>query len=244
MFDAIVYIGHGSRKAEGNAQFIQFVQAVMEELPYEKQAVAFLELTTPTISDTLNKLIKEGASNLLIVPVLLFSALHHKRDIPIELQEIRRKYPHISFTMTEPFGVHEYMIQLVQKRVETAMCEKNGAVLLVGRGSSDSDPIFQLKEIAKHVEQRLQIPVYNAFLTAHDPKVNQALDKLQHEYKTVYVMPYLLFTGLLLKHIERITAKYPRTAVMCNHLQFDDLMKQTLLVRIEEKRCQNMCIPS
>lgn len=236
MFDAVVYIGHGSRKAEGNAQFIHFVQAVMKELPYEKQEIAFLELTTPTIPDTLEKLIKEGVSNVLIVPVLLFSATHHKRDIPMELQQISRKYPQVSFIMTEPFGVHEYMIQLVQKRVEAVRVEKNAAVLLVGRGSSDAEPIGKLKEIAKRVEEKLQMPVYNAFLTAYDPKVNQALEELQHQYKTVYVMPYLLFTGLLLRRIECVVAKYPQVAVMCNNLQFDRLMEQTLLVRIEEKR--------
>ena len=124
MFDAIIYIGHGSRKAEGNAQFIHFVQAVMKELPYEKQEVAFLELTTPTISETLEKLIKEGVNNVLIVPVLLFSATHHKRDIPMELQQIKRKYPHVSFTMTDPFGVNDYMVQLVQKRVEAVMVKR------------------------------------------------------------------------------------------------------------------------
>ena len=90
--------------------------------------------------------------------------------------------------------------------------------------------------MAKQVERRLQMPVYTAFLAAFGPKVNQVLDELQHQYKAIYVMPYLLFTGLLLRQIERVVAKYPRFAVMCSNLQFDNLMKQTLLVRIEEKR--------
>ncbi|MEB8722410.1 sirohydrochlorin chelatase, partial [Bacillus cereus] len=49
----------------------------------------------------------------------------------------------------------------------------------------------------------------------------------------VYVMPYLLFTGLLLQKIELHTKKYNHVTT-CNCLQFDTYMKLTLLERMEE----------
>lgn len=235
MIDAVVYIGHGSRRVEGNVQFIRFVESVMEEIPFKKQEVAFLELTTPTIFDTLTKLIETGAKRILIVPVLLFAAIHHKQDIPQALQAIKIRYPHVTFKMTEPFGIHENMIQLVVKRIGEEMIERDGAILIVGRGSSDPEPIEQLRQISRNVERIIGVPVYTAFLTAFAPKMNTAIPDLQNRYNKIYVMPYLLFTGLLLKKIERTIAAYSQDIILCRNLEFDELMKQTLIERIEEK---------
>lgn len=72
MFDAVVYIGHGSRCEEGEAQFKRFIESVKEEVASPNQEIAFLELIAPTIAETMKKLIADGAKRFLIVPVLLF----------------------------------------------------------------------------------------------------------------------------------------------------------------------------
>ena len=235
MIDAVVYIGHGSRHKEGNTQFIRFIESVMKELPYEKQEIAFLEVTHPSIDETVEKLIKAGAKKILVVPILLFSAVHYKQDIPKELQAIQDRHPDVSFLTTEPFGAHPQMIQLVVKRIEIELSGPDGAILLVGRGSSDPEPIEKLREIGKSVEEKLGIPVHTAFLTGSAPTLDVALAQLQLQYKKIYVMPYLLFTGLLLKRIKQIISTSTHDIVLCHNLEFDDLMKQTCIKRIEEK---------
>ncbi len=149
MFDAVVYIGHGSRRKEGNQQFLHFIQSVIKEIPIQNQEYAFLELVNPTIQQTLEKIIVEGARNILVAPVLLFAAGHYKRDIPNELNMILNRFPHVNIMINEPIGVHEKMIQLVQKRVKAACGISNAAILLVGRGSSDSEPIVMLRYVRK-----------------------------------------------------------------------------------------------
>lgn len=233
MIDAVVYIGHGSRRDEGNEQFKTFIESVKEDVPLPNQEIAFLELTHPTIAETLGKLIERGAERFLIVPVLLFSAVHHKQDIPEALQAIRSKHEHISFRITDPFGVHPNMIKLVVKRIKAEMSEKNAAILLVGRGSSEPGPIMGLQQIGRAVEQTLDKPVYEAFLTAAVPSFDTAIAKLKNQYDRVYVMPYLLFTGLLLKRIDQ-TIKDNNDFILCKNLEFDELMKQTLIERMVE----------
>lgn len=39
----------------------------------------------------------------MIVPVLLFAAAHYKRDIPLEIAKMKNQYPHISFSVVQPF---------------------------------------------------------------------------------------------------------------------------------------------
>lgn len=234
MYDAVVYIGHGSRKHEGNEQFIHFIKSVIKEVSIKKQEYAFLELVAPSIQQTMEKIILEGAQNVLVVPVLLFAAGHYKLDIPEELGIISNRYPHVNFTTTEPFGVHENMIQLVQKRVKNVQGKSDIAILLVGRGSSDPEPIQKLKEIGQSVNRLVNVPVYTAFLTVGEPRLEDAINYLDGKYQHIYVMPYLLFTGLLLERIKRRIKDY-NNFYLCDTLKFDNLMSQTLLDRINEK---------
>ncbi|PEJ59017.1 cobalamin biosynthesis protein CbiX [Bacillus sp. AFS002410] len=235
MFDAVVYIGHGSRRQEGNEQFIHFIQSVIKNVEVQKQEYAFLELVEPTIQQTLEKVILEGAQKILVVPVLLFAAGHFKRDIPDELNLILDRFPQVNITITEPFGVHEKMIQLVQKRVMIAKDTSHSAILLVGRGSSDTEPIEMLEQIGNAVEDRMGVPVRTAFLTAGKPKLEDMINKMSKEFQSIYVMPYLLFTGLLLEKIKRRIALENEKFHLCGNLQFDELMSEALIERIQEK---------
>lgn len=235
MFDAVVYIGHGSRRQEGNEQFIHFIQSVIKEIPIQKQEFAFLELVAPTIQQTLEKIILKGAKNLLVVPVLLFAAAHFKRDIPDELNIVLKRFPHVNITMTEPFGSHYKMIQLVEKCVQAAYGTSNSAILLVGRGSSDPEPIEMLEQIGNVVGEHLKVPVRTAFLTAGKPRLEDMINQMSKEFENIYVMPYLLFTGLLFEKIKRRISIEKEKFYLCGNLQFDELMSQALIERIQEK---------
>ncbi|WP_129691092.1 sirohydrochlorin chelatase [Gottfriedia acidiceleris] len=235
MFDAVVYIGHGSRRQEGNQQFIHFIQSIFKEIPIQKQEYAFLELVDPTIQQTLEKIIVEGARNILVVPVLLFAAGHYKRDIPDELNIVLKLFPHVNIKITEPFGVHEKMIQLVFKRARAAYGTSNSVILLVGRGSSDPEPIEMLEQIGNAVEAQMKIPVRTAFLTVGKPRLEYMISKMSKEFENIYVMPYLLFTGLLLEKIKRRISVENEKFYLFENLQFDELMSQALIERIHEK---------
>ncbi|MDZ4480038.1 sirohydrochlorin chelatase [Bacillus cereus] len=229
----IVYVGHGSRLQEGNEQFIQFIQSVMKERNERIQKIAFLELTTPTISDAVTETIIEGVTEIMIVPVLLFAAAHYKRDIPLEIAKMKNQYPHISFSVVQPFSTHPHMVELVVKRIRETMPMQGSSVLLVGRGSSDFQPIHELQQIGAAVEQKLSLPVSCSFLTKGTPSFTAELKTITSTASHVYVMPYLLFTGLLLQKIKLYTKKYDHVTT-CNCLQFDTYLKLTLLERMEE----------
>ena len=68
----------------------------------------------------------------MIVPVLLFAAAHYKRDIPLEIAKMKNQYPHISFSVVQPFSTHPHMVELVVKRIRETMPMQGSSVLLVG----------------------------------------------------------------------------------------------------------------
>ncbi|WP_377865905.1 sirohydrochlorin chelatase [Bacillus sp. R86525] len=230
----IVYVGHGSRLQEGNEQFIHFIQSVMKERNERIQKMAFLELTNPTIQDAVTEAIIEGATEIMIVPVLLFAAAHYKRDIPFEIEQLQKKYPYIAFSVVPPFSTHPHMVELVAKRIrETMPLQGGSSILLVGRGSSDPQPIYELQQIGTAVERKLGMSVSCSFLTKGTPTFTAELKTITSTASHVYVMPYLLFTGLLLQKIKLHTKKYDHVTT-CNCLQFDTYMKLVLLERMEE----------
>ncbi|QWH17461.1 sirohydrochlorin chelatase [Bacillus mycoides] len=229
----IVYVGHGSRLQEGNEQFTHFIQSVMAERNERIQKIAFLELATPTIQDAVTETIIEGATEIMIVPVLLFAAAHYKRDIPFEIEQLQKKYPHINFSVAPPFSTHPHMVELVVKRIRETMPMQSSSVLLVGRGSSDPQPIYELQQIGAAAGRKLGMPGSCSFLTKGTPSFTAELKNITQAASHVYVMPYLLFTGLLLQKIKLHTKKYDHVTT-CNCLQFDAYMKAALLERMEE----------
>lgn len=78
---------------------------------------------------------------------------------------MQKQYPHITFSVVPPFSTHPHMVELVVKRIREAMPMQNSSILLVGRGSSDPQPIHELQQIGVAVEQKLSIPVSCSFLT-------------------------------------------------------------------------------
>ena len=99
----------------------------------------------------------------MIVPVLLFALTHYKRDIPFEIEKMQKKYPYITFSVVSPFSTHPHMVELVVKRIREAMPMQESSILLVGRGSSDPQPIHELQRIGATVERKLGMPVCCSF---------------------------------------------------------------------------------
>ena len=55
------------------------------------------------------------------------------------------------------------MVELVVKRIREAMPMQGSSILLVGRGSSDPQPIHELQQIGAAVERKLGMPVSCSF---------------------------------------------------------------------------------
>ena len=95
------------------------------------------------------------------------------------------------------------MVELVVKRIREAMPMQNSSILLVGRGSSDPSPYMSYSKLGS-CRTKLSIPVSCSFLTKGTPSFTAELKTITSTASHVYVMPYLLFTGLLLQKLSCI----------------------------------------
>jgi precorrin-8X/cobalt-precorrin-8 methylmutase len=119
----IIIIGHGSPKKEANN-----IDAVCRLLHARLhpgcagQCVrdAYLQFSEPDIPAAIRRSVYEGADKIVIHPFFLSAGMHATRDIPELINEARSKYPGVRFVYTEPLGIHEKLISLVQERIMSA----------------------------------------------------------------------------------------------------------------------------
>ena len=96
------------------------------------------------------------------------------------------------------------MVELVVKRIREAMPMQNSSILLVGRGSSDTQPIHELQLIGANCRTKTWYASILFLLTKGTPYFAVELKDITSTASHVYVMPYLLFTGLLLQKLSCI----------------------------------------
>lgn len=239
--EAILYVCHGSRSREGCEQAVSFIKKCMKNNTAEIQEYGFLELASPSIEEAFERCISRGASEIKVIPLLLLTAGHAKKDIPEVLSKIKEKYPSVAVQYGRPIGVHEKMIDIISERLyeKNTQISDRACILLVGRGSSDPDVKRDLSQIAEALQQRIgSAAVKDCYLHGEGQKFAAALDEaLQSEFDEIYIVPYLLFTGRLMssmkKTIDAIAAATAKKLILCSclgyHPNIEGILKERVL---------------
>ncbi|WP_394231801.1 sirohydrochlorin chelatase [Niallia oryzisoli] len=244
--EAILYICHGSRVKQAADEAVAFIQKVMQKVDAPIQEIGFLELAEPSIAESFERCVNKGATTIIAVPILLLTAAHAKEDIPEEIAHLQSRFPKIELKFGKPIGVHKKMIEILLERIkETSIpIKQNASVLLVGRGSSDPDVKRDLTTIGKLLEQKSFVKqVQVCFLTAAEPSFEQALERLrQDEVEQIFVIPYLFFTGILMRKIEKTIQKIKREHgpdyILCDYLGYHPIIEDILYEQISELQNQ------
>ncbi|MCL9970488.1 sirohydrochlorin chelatase [Anoxybacillus kestanbolensis] len=197
---AVLYICHGSRSKEGQKEAIAFVERLSSSVSIPIQHVCFLELCEPDIVTGVERCVRDGATTILAIPLLLLAANHAKHDIPYELEKAKKMFPSVTITYGKPFGVQHDIISALSSMIQHA-----DAIMLVGRGSSDTEAQADFQQIAYLLQNETNIPVYPCYLAAASPSFSDVVTSLSKtaNHKRVAVVPYILFFGQLLDYIHK-----------------------------------------
>ena len=215
-------VGHGTRNRAGldqiRAVFAQMNQMDAGEslrgLPTE---LAFLELAKPDISTAVERLFRAGVQQLVIVPVLLFSAGHAQQDIPVAVEAAANQFGMQIRRQCSSLCLDPSIVALSAERFREAINAHAGfasnanlpaegvALALIGRGSSSeaaTAAMLQFAELRTH-----ETPVSWSsvgFIHAQRPTVDEALDGLAATgLPWLVVQPHLLFEGELIEDLRR-----------------------------------------
>ncbi|RLQ95883.1 sirohydrochlorin chelatase [Falsibacillus albus] len=238
--EAVLLICHGTRLKQGRDEALFFAERCLRKIDVPIKEICFLELASPSIEDGFEMCIRKGAKKVTVIPVLLLAAVHAKVDIPEKLSFISEKYPHIQISYGRPFGVHPAISTLLWERMKQSTSIMGDAVvLLVGRGSRDPDVKRDLHSIA--IQLCGDFPVSNVqtcFLTAAEPSFEESLMLAGWGRKQIIIIPYLLFSGLLLngmkKSIQHQRKMTGQDIILCEPLGYHFILEMVLHSRIME----------
>ncbi|QRK06622.1 NAD(P)H-dependent oxidoreductase subunit E [Archangium violaceum] len=253
----ILFIGHGSRDEQAIAEVHRFVDAYREAHPELPVRLGFVELTQPALPEALDAIASE-VEEVLVVPLFLFTAKHVKNDIPLALATARKNHPGVRFLAVKAFGVHPDLAQLAFERTQarTGQLSPQEAartvVVMLGRGSSDPDANGDFYKLTRlYAERKGFAQVQPAFAGIAKPSLEEALEWVARARpERILVMPYLLFTGILLQKMHAQVAlfaeRYPwLRAEVAPHLADGSLLPLVEHVdrRIEEALAGGVPLP-
>lgn len=246
--EAVVLVGHGSREPTGNQEFLRFATRVRNAVTEAVTEVCFIELAKPDIPTGLDSCARLGAQEIVVLPVMLFAAGHVKVEIPSEIDRARIRHPGIRFRYGRPFGLHPKMLEVLEQRLEEVETVLPGArhetaVLLVGRGSSDPDANGDLCKVARLLWERGGFGwVETCFIGIAQPDFAAGIRRcVALGAGRILVLPYLLFTGVLVHRIrerfQELERLYPNIPMgLAPYLGGHPNLVDVLLERREEAR--------
>jgi sirohydrochlorin cobaltochelatase len=213
-------IGHGTRDAEGAHEALAFAARVADHLaerrgPGWPVVPCFLELSDPPILPTIARCIEDGAREIVALPLMLFGATHVKSDIPAALAVARARHPSLALRYGAPLGVQPELLEVVDERIAAVestappISRDETAILLVERGSSDPDANARVYQLGRMIwEGRGFGWVEPCFIGITRPSLEEGIARcLTLGARRVLVLPYFLFTGVLVRRINRIVAE-------------------------------------
>jgi sirohydrochlorin cobaltochelatase len=243
---AVLFVGHGSRDPQGNEEVLQFVDGLKDEIKAPIIETCFLEFADPDMMQGLTTCVERGATQVAVIPMMLFAAGHSKIHIPAAIDEARAKYPNVQFIYGRPIGIHDEIFSILGSRLtETGINveeeAEDTAVLLVGRGSSDPDANSDVYKLSRMLWERLHVKwVETCFIGVTQPSVEEGIVRcLTLGAKKVVLIPYLLFTGILMKRMEdkldQFRSAYPDQEFwMTEYIGFHPGLRTIFLDRIAE----------
>ena len=240
--------GHGGQEADSAREFMALAGDVADRLPQFKTEIGFLEFLQPDIREGLEKLRLAGCTQILVIPGTLFSAGHATRDIPLIVRQFAKQYPDIRLRYGGAFDVNQKLVHAACARAREAAIAACGAIppgqtalLVVGRGAADAPSLTSMQEVTRHIQAELNVAhAETAYAGLASPLVPEALERMApRSYGRVIVLPYFLFTGMLVKRIyeqvDSIAARYPATQfVKTSYLSNHPLVIDSFIARIDE----------
>lgn len=127
----ILLIGHGSNLPHNNKVVEEIANYYKKQNPNKNIEVGFMQLSTPTIPEATEKLIKKDVNKIIANPVFLAEGIHTKIDIPSTLglpitpvdnyDETQKHYDTINFNgeiiLTTPLGADDTIVDIIDKRI-------------------------------------------------------------------------------------------------------------------------------
>ncbi len=199
----ILICGHGTRKERGAKAFQEFAEKFAATTSEYEVEYGFLELSEPDFETGVKRLIEKGVSEIIAVPVFLFTGVHIQRDIPYALNSYQEKYK-VKIQLANYIGTCNEMVDYGVMLLEETLKDKNWnveetAFLGLGIGASKAEANGDLAKMTRLIQEKQKYPFsINAYTSSMTyPALPSVLDWMKVlPFKNIVMLPFVFFPGV------------------------------------------------
>jgi sirohydrochlorin ferrochelatase len=176
---ALVALAHGSRDPRSAATVRDLIDEVRRMRPDLRIEPAFLELSKPGFQTVVDKLVRAGYDEIVVVPLLLSEAYHAKVDVPTEIAEATSRHEGLRVRATGVLGLETAFLDVLDRRLRESLCAARvrelDALVLAAAGTSDPLATQSINRLARLWGHRHKLPVMTAYASASPPATGEAV---------------------------------------------------------------------
>ena len=232
MTPPLVAVAHGSRDPRSASTVRALVDVVRAQAPGLPVHESFLDLSAPLVTDVLRGLYASGHRTAVVVPLLLGSAFHARVDLPALIDQVVSECPGFRVEVSDVLGADPALEAVALDRLGAAPRRRGMGVLLSAVGSSNASANAVVAALAARWEERLGVPVSEAFASATQPDIPAAADRLRSRgVRHLVVASWFLAPGLLPDRIARLAREADPGAFIAEPLADDPRVADVVISR-------------
>jgi len=117
---SVILLGHGSQADGGNVA-LRDVAVLIKDMGGLEVIPAYLQFCEPSLPQAIESAVANGAKKIVVMPYFLYLGNHVAKDIPEELDMLRKKHPAVEMVMPPHPGAHPKLAEIVLERIKDSV---------------------------------------------------------------------------------------------------------------------------
>lgn len=182
---ALVALAHGSRDPRSAKTITALVDQVKAQRPDLRVERAFLDVSRPNFQTVVDRLVRAGFDEIVVVPLLLTDAVHAGVDIPDAIADATTRHPHLRIRATSILGLEACFLEVLDVRMREALkasrIRELDALVLAAAGSTDPIANQAVARLARLWGTHHKLPVTAAYASSAPPATGEAVRAFRAE---------------------------------------------------------------
>jgi sirohydrochlorin ferrochelatase len=182
---ALVALAHGSRDPRSAATIKTLCAEVRSMRPDLRIEPAFLELSKPSFLTVVDRLVRAGYDEIVVVPLLLTQAYHARVDVPAAIAAAEARHANLKVRASSILGLETAFLEVLDRRLRAALKDARvrelDALVLAAAGSSDALANQAVARLARLWGTRHKLPTVAAYASAAPPATGEAVRQFRAE---------------------------------------------------------------
>lgn len=199
---SLVLLSHGSNDPQVPQVSHQIREGLLSIRPELDIHVAFLDHCAPSGTQVVKKLVSQGVSEVVFVPLLLSEAFNVQADVPALLKQIKASFPQLRLIASRPIGPEAQLLSIIDRRLRDALRARHvselDGLVFAAAGSGDIRSNALVARRARQWATHHRLPCVTSFATGSGPSTAEAIRTLRGQGRRhIAVGSWFLSPGLL-----------------------------------------------